>query len=89
MTRAMVELGRCQVGSGTDRPCRQLAVIKIQGIPFCEACACEQKAYFTIGELTEVSRHPHDNRSLIGRLEEGISVIRRRRVAGGQEPCAA
>ena len=71
-------------------PCRQLAVIKIQGIPFCEACAREQKAYFTIGELTEASRHSHDNRSLIiGRLEEGISVIRRRRVAGDKEPYAA
>ena len=89
MTRAMVELGRCQVGSETDCPCRQLAVIKIQGIPFCEACAREQKAYFTIGELTEASRHPHDNRSLIGRLEEWLLLTRRRRVAGDKEPYAA
>ena len=89
MTRAMVELGRCQVRSGTDCPCRQLAVIKIQGIPFCEACAREQKAYFTIGDLTGVSRHPHDNRSRIGSLEEWLSVIRGRRGAGDHKPFAA
>jgi hypothetical protein len=27
-------------------------VVEIQGIPFCEACAREQEAYFAIGELT-------------------------------------
>jgi hypothetical protein len=27
-------------------------VVQIRGIPFCEACAREQEAYFAIGELT-------------------------------------
>jgi len=27
--------------------------VEIRGIPFCEACACEQEAYFAIGELTQ------------------------------------
>ncbi len=89
MTKAMVELGRCQVRSGTDLPCRHPAVVKIRGIPFCESCAREQEAYFTIGELTETSTHPHDNRSLVGILAERIWWIRRRRVAGDQEPSAA
>jgi hypothetical protein len=41
----------CQVRSKTESPCLQLAVIEIQGIPFCEDCAREQEAYFAIGEL--------------------------------------
>jgi hypothetical protein len=28
-------------------------VVEIWGIPFCEACAREQEAYFAIGELTQ------------------------------------
>jgi hypothetical protein len=28
-------------------------VVEILGIPFCEACAREQEAYFAIGELTQ------------------------------------
>jgi hypothetical protein len=88
LTKAMVDLRRCQVGSGTDRPCRHPAIVKIHGIPFCESCARKQEAYFTIGELTEDSEHPHDNRSLIGMLE-WIWVIRQRRVAGDQDSYAA
>jgi hypothetical protein len=84
LTKARVDLGRCQVGSGTDRPCRHPAVVKIRGIPFCEACTREQEAYFTIGELTEASLHPHDNRSLVGMLGR-IWWIRRHRVVGDQE----
>ena len=53
MTKTTTELGACQVRSGTNRPCRRPAVIKIRGIPFCEPCAREQEAYFAIGELTE------------------------------------
>ena len=60
MTEVITELGRCQVRSETARPCRRPAVIKVRGIPFCEQCACEQEAYFAIGELTEAPRHPHD-----------------------------
>ncbi len=44
--------GPCQVRSKTQRPCLHQAVVEIQGIPFCEACAREQEAYFAIGELT-------------------------------------
>ncbi|HET7271331.1 MAG TPA: hypothetical protein VFI90_09620, partial [Rubrobacter sp.] len=46
-------LGTCQVRSRTERPCLHRAVVEIRGIPFCEACACEQEAYFAIGELTQ------------------------------------
>ena len=28
-------------------------MVEIRGIPFCEACAREQEAYFAIGELTQ------------------------------------
>ena len=51
-TEATKELGLCQVGSKTDRPCPRLAVVEIRGVPFCERCACEQEAYFAIGELS-------------------------------------
>ena len=89
MSEVMGELGRCQVRSGTDHPCQDPAVVKIRGIPFCESCASEQEVYFTIGELTEASNHPHDKRSLAGMLER-IWRIRRRHLAGNrEEPCAA
>ena len=42
----------CQVRSKTESPCLHRAVVEIRGIPFCEACAREQEAYFAIGELT-------------------------------------
>jgi hypothetical protein len=38
--------------SKTESPCLNPAVVQIRGIPFCEACAREQEAYFVIGELT-------------------------------------
>ena len=43
----------CQVRSKTESPCLHRAVVEIRGIPFCEACAREQEAYFAIGELTQ------------------------------------
>jgi hypothetical protein len=46
------KLGPCQVRSKTERPCPHRAVLEIWGIPFCEACAREQEAYFAIGKLT-------------------------------------
>ena len=89
MTKAMVDMERCQVGSGTDRPCRHPAMVKIQGIPFCRLCAREQEAYFTIGQLTEdYSGHPRDNRSLL-RMLERIWVIRQRHPASDQGSYAA
>ena len=45
--------GSCQVRSKTESPCLHRAVVEILGIPFCEACAREQEAYFAIGELTQ------------------------------------
>jgi hypothetical protein len=45
--------GPCQVRSRTQSPCLHQAVVEILGIPFCEACAREQEAYFAIGELTQ------------------------------------
>jgi hypothetical protein len=49
---ATTKLGPCQLRSKTDRPCRHQAVVEIWGIPFCEACAREQEAYFDVGKLT-------------------------------------
>jgi hypothetical protein len=53
LAEATKESGLCQVRSKTDRPCPRLAVVELWGIPFCERCAREQEAYFTIGELTQ------------------------------------
>jgi hypothetical protein len=47
---ATTKLGPCQVRSKTQRPCPNQAVLEIRGIPFCEACAREQEAYFAIGK---------------------------------------
>ena len=52
-TETPAELGLCQVGSKTDRPCPRLAVVEIYGVPFCEECAREQESYFTIGEMSQ------------------------------------
>ena len=51
-TEATKKLGVCQVGSRTDSPCPRQAVVEICGVPFCEQCAREQKAYFVIGEMS-------------------------------------
>jgi len=53
LTQAMTKRVPCQVRSKTESPCLHLAVVEIRGIPFCEACAREQEAYFAIGELTQ------------------------------------
>lgn len=47
------ELERCEVGRETKRPCLNPAAVKIKGAPFCEGCAREQEAYFTVGEITQ------------------------------------
>ncbi len=88
MTKAITEVERCQVRSGTERPCRRSAVVKIRGVPFCERCAREQEAYFTIGELTEAPRRFHDEDSLVGMLDR-MRWIRRRRGVADHEPDAA
>ena len=53
LTEAMTHPGPCQVRSKTESPCLGRAEVEIRGIPFCEACAREQEAYFAIGELTQ------------------------------------
>lgn len=78
----------CQVRSGTDNPCGRPASVKIRGVPFCEPCAREQEAYFTIGELTEGSRR-FDERALIGKFVRMHRMRRRRDMVDAYEPDAA
>jgi hypothetical protein len=75
------KLGTCQVRSRTESPCPHRAVVEIQGIPFCEACAREQEAYFAIGELTQETQ---DLRSepLGKTLGETLDGMRRQRMDG-------
>jgi hypothetical protein len=58
-------------------------VVEIRGIPFCEACAREQEAYFAIGELTQeetrdLSSEPL-SKSLGKTLGEMLDGMRRQR----------
>jgi predicted Fe-S protein YdhL (DUF1289 family) len=61
--------GSCQVRSKTDSPCLHQAVVEIRGIPFCEACAREQEAYFAIGELTQEEAQGFGSKPLAEALE--------------------
>lgn len=83
LTTRTKELGLCQVRSKTDRPCPRPAVVKMQGISFCEPCARDQEAYFAIGELTEASRYL--------RNEPFVEVLHRLRSIrrGGSLLCAS
>jgi predicted Fe-S protein YdhL (DUF1289 family) len=80
---AVTQQGPCQVRSRTQSPCLHRAVVEVRGIPFCEACAREQEAYFAIGELTqEERRDPRSEplrKSLGKTLEEMLDGIRRQR----------
>lgn len=73
-------LGPCQVRSRTDRPCPYPAAVEIQGVPFCEQCAREQRRYFEIGDLTRAletrgvreQRSPRGSRNgPLGEMPEG------------------
>ena len=44
-------------------------MVEIRGIPFCEACAREQKAYFAIGELTQEEAQGFGSKPLAEALE--------------------
>jgi hypothetical protein len=44
--------------------------MEIWGIPFCEACAREQEAYFAIGKLTMQPQGLASDRELAGRIAE-------------------
>ena len=73
--------GECQVRSKTESPCLEPAEVEIRGIPFCEACAREQEAYFAIGELlAEEERQGLRSKP----LAEALKRMRRER-AGGRE----
>jgi len=58
-------------------------VVEIRGIPFCEACAREQEAYFAIGELTQEEtrdlRGEPLSKALGETLGEMLDGMRRRR----------
>ena len=70
MIEATTKLGSCQVRSKTDQPCPHQAVMEIWGIPFCEACARVQEAYFDIGKLTMQAQGLVSDRELAGRIAE-------------------
>jgi hypothetical protein len=65
--------------SKTESPCLNPAVVQIRGIPFCEACAREQEAYFVIGELTR-GKHSLRSKPLAEVLER---KRRERELTGG------
>ena len=69
MTHATRTPGSCQVRSKTQSPCLHQAVMEIRGIPFCEACAREQEAYFAIGELTQEEAQDFHSKPLAEALE--------------------
>lgn len=46
-------LGRCQVGSETNRSCFRPAAVEVRGVPLYERSAYEQEIYLAIGELTQ------------------------------------
>lgn len=87
MTKRIKELGPCQVRSGTERPCRRPAAMKIRGIPFCEACAREQETYFAIGELTDTLEGFRDG-PLVELLDRMRRTTRRRGVHAGESDAA-
>ena len=67
----------CQVRINTENPCLHQAVVELRGIPFCKACAREQKAYFAIGELTWDTQDPGSEP-----LDKTLDGIRRQRADG-------
>jgi hypothetical protein len=81
LTQPMTNPGPCQVRSKTRSPCLHQAVLEIGGIPFCEACAREQEAYFAIGELTQVTQDLRGD-TLGKTLGEALDGMRRHRQDG-------
>jgi hypothetical protein len=63
-------------------------VVKIGDVPFCGPCACEQEAYFTIGELTDHPRGFGGDQPLVGVLNRAWRIGRRRAISD-HEPDAA
>jgi hypothetical protein len=79
LTQATTKSGPCQVRSRTQSPCLDQAVVEILGIPFCEACAREQEAYFAIGELTQEETRDLRIEPLSKSLGEMLDKMRRQR----------
>ena len=83
MIDALPQQGPCQVRSSTQSPCLHQAVVEIQSIPFCGACAREQEVYFAIGELTQEQtrdlRSEPLSKSLGKTLSEMLDKMRRQR----------
>lgn len=75
----------CQVRIGTESPCLRPAAVEIEGVTFCERCARQQEAYFTVGELTQAlatsrvegSHNPRRNEPLVRRLLYTLRGLRR------------
>ena len=82
MIQAATKRVPCQVRSKTQSPCLHRAVVKIRGIPFCEACAREQEAYFAIGELTREETQGLRNEPLSKTLGKTLARLRRQRLDG-------
>ena len=70
LTPATTKPGPCQMRSKTESPCLHRAVVELQGMPLCEACAREQEAYFAIGELATEAQEVASERELAGRVAE-------------------
>jgi hypothetical protein len=81
VTEAMTHPGPCQVRIYTESPCLGRAEVEILGIPFCEACARQQEAYLSIGELTHVEgrdlRHETEDPSHLARSPEASWITLR------------
>ena len=57
-------------------------MVEIRGIPFCEACAREQEAYFAIGELTREETQGSRSEPLSKTLARTLDLLRRQRTDG-------
>jgi hypothetical protein len=82
LTQATSKPGPCQVRSKTQSPCLYRAVVEVRGIPFCEACALEQEAYFAIGELTREETQGFRSEPLSKTLARTLDLLRRQRTDG-------
>ena len=70
----------CEVGSKTQSPCHRRAVVEMRGVAFCGPCACEQEAYFAIGELTQEEDRAQGSGGKP--LAEALKRLRRERAGG-------
>ena len=84
MTEAVTKPGDCQVRINTQSPCPRRAEVEILGVAFCGPCACQQEAYFAIGELTNEEGQELRSKTLAEVLER-----KRRERAGSADGIAA